>query len=284
MKKRKAVFITGATSGIGKAIAEHLSGLGYLVFAGVFNANDTSLQTDGEMANIRAVNINVTQTKSIIDARNVIETLLPDQYDFVLVNNAGVAFGAPIEAESIEKIRMQMDVNYFGVIEVIRVFLPLLRQRRGQIINISSISGKSSMPFNGAYCASKYAVEALADALRIELRPWRINVSNVLPGDINTNIWQKALIDLDESTKKWSDEMMRLYHPSIDFMKGEIKKINGSRPQLIAEKVAALIASKRPPARVYAGNKVWFYFFLEKLPTHLRDYLIIKQLPRFWQT
>jgi hypothetical protein len=76
---------------------------------------------------------------------------------------------------------------------------------------------------------------------------------------------------------------MHLYHPSIDFMKSEIKKINGSRPQLIAEKVAALIASKWPPAKVYAGSKVWFYYFLEILPTRLRDYLIVKQLPRFWQ-
>jgi NAD(P)-dependent dehydrogenase (short-subunit alcohol dehydrogenase family) len=194
---KTAVLVTGATSGIGKATAIHLASRGYTVFAGAYRASDQALADLGAAPSSRGrlqiIEIDVTNAQSIQRACSQIEGLLPDGWSFALVNNAGVAFGSPLEVEKLEKMRLQMEVNYFGVVQVVRCFLPLLRRANGRIINIGSISGKSSMPFNGSYCASKFALEAFADALRLELRPWQIHVSNILPGDIRTEIWEKAL-------------------------------------------------------------------------------------------
>lgn len=278
-----AVLVTGATSGIGKATAIHLASLGYTVFAGAYGASPQDLEDLGAVqssrGHLRIIDIDVTNGESIQRACSQIENLLPDGWSFALVNNAGVAFGAPLEIERLEKMRLQMEVNYFGVVQVVRCFLPLLRRTHGRIINISSISGKSSMPFNGSYCASKFALEAFADALRLELRPWRIHVSNVLPGDIKTAIWEKALREIDRDTAAWSEDQKRLYPAIPAFMKQQVKGVGGSSPRVVARKVASLLAAKRPPARSYVGERVWFYYLLEKLPTPVRDLLIAIRLP-----
>lgn len=278
-----AVLVTGATSGIGKATAIHLASLGYTVFAGAYGASPQDLEDLGAVqssrGHLRIIDIDVTNGESIQRACSQIENLLPDGWSFALVNNAGVAFGAPLEIERLEKMRLQMEVNYFGVVQVVRCFLPLLRRTHGRIINISSISGKSSMPFNGSYCASKFALEAFADALRLELRPWRIHVSNVLPGDIKTAIWEKALREIDRDTAAWSEDQKRLYPAIPAFMKQQVKGVGGSSPLVVARKVASLLAAKRPPARSYVGERVWFYYLLEKLPTPVRDLLIAIRLP-----
>ena len=278
-----AVLVTGATSGIGKATAMHLARLGYTVFAGAYRASDQELADLAAVPSltgrVQIVDIDVTDAESIQRACSQIEGSLPDGWSFALVNNAGVAFGAPLEIERLEKMRLQMEVNYFGVVQVVRCFLPLLRRTHGRIINISSISGKSSMPFNGSYCASKFALEAFADALRLELRPWRIHVSNVLPGDIKTAIWEKALREIDRDTAAWSEDQKRLYPAIPAFMKQQVKGVGGSSPLVVARKVASLLAAKRPPARSYVGERVWFYYLLEKLPTPIRDLLIASRLP-----
>lgn len=278
-----AVLVTGATSGIGKATAIHLASLGYTVFAGAYGASPQDLEDLGAVqssrGHLRIIDIDVTNGESIQRACSQIENLMPDGWSFALVNNAGVAFGAPLEIERLEKMRLQMEVNYFGVVQVVRCFLPLLRRTHGRIINISSISGKSSMPFNGSYCASKFALEAFADALRLELRPWRIRVSNVLPGDIKTAIWEKALREIDRDTAAWSEDQKRLYPAIPAFMKQQVKGVGGSSPLVVARRVAGLLAAKRPPARSYVGERVWFYYLLEKLPTPIRDLLIAIRLP-----
>ena len=278
-----AVLVTGATSGIGKATAIHLASLGYTVFAGAYRASDQELAdlaaVPSSTGRVQIVEIDVTDAESIQQARAQIEGSLPDGWPFALVNNAGVAFGSPLEVERLEKMRLQMEVNYFGVVQVVRGFLPLLRRTQGRIINISSISGKSSLPFNGSYCASKFAVEAFADALRLELRPWRIHVSNVLPGDIQTAIWEKALREIDRDTSAWSEDQKRLYPAIPAFMKQQVKGVGGSSPLVVADKVASLLAARRPPARAYVGKRVWFYYLLEKLPTRIRDLLIASRLP-----
>lgn len=278
-----AVLVTGATSGIGKATAIHLASCGYTVFAGAYRASDQALAdldaASPSRGRLQIIEIDVTNAQSIQRACSQIEGLLPDGWSFALVNNAGVAFGSPLEVEKVEKMRLQMEVNYFGVVQVVRCFLPLLRRAHGRIINISSISGKSSMPFNGSYCASKFALEAFADALRLELRPWRIHVSNILPGDIRTAIWEKALQEIDRDTGAWSEDQKRLYPAIPGFMKEQVKGGAGSSPLVVARKVASLIAARRPPARSYVGKRVWFYYLLEKLPTPIRDLLIASRLP-----
>jgi short-subunit dehydrogenase len=137
------------------------------------------------------------------------------------------------------------------------------------------------MPFNGTYCASKFALEAITDALRLELKPWNIPVSNILPGDIKTEIWEKAIIDIDNRASEWSNEAKKLYEPTIEFMKDTIRKVKGSNPDIISNAVEKLLKSDKPKTRVYLGQNVWFYYFLEKLPTKLRDWLILTKLPKY---
>jgi NAD(P)-dependent dehydrogenase (short-subunit alcohol dehydrogenase family) len=276
-----AVLITGTSSGIGKSIALHLDKSGYKVFAGVRKTADGDALKELSSGNLQPVIIDVTDEKSIMAAREFIEKEIQQYSTFTLVNNAGVAIGSPIEIQPNLLLRFEMEVNYFGVIAVIQKFLPLLREKKGRIINISSISGKSSIPFNGTYSASKFALEAIADALRLELKPWNISVSNILPGDIKTEIWEKAIADIDKRAAEWNPEAIELYGPTIDFMKDTIRQIKGSSPEVISRQVERLIRSKKPKARVYVGKNVWFYYFLEKLPASLRDRLILSKLPKY---
>jgi NAD(P)-dependent dehydrogenase (short-subunit alcohol dehydrogenase family) len=281
--RAKAVLVTGATSGIGQSIAELLVAKGYLVFAGARCEAEKPTEKR-ELASssnsLRYVAIDVTDEDSIRTARRFIESQLSPGQPLAIVNNAGVAFGSPFEPEPISEIRLQMEVNYFGPVRVIKEFLPVIRKQGGQIVNMSSISGKSSMPFNGAYCASKFALEAATDALRLELKPWGIPISNVLPGDIQTEIWRKATAAIDAAASQWSDEHKQLYGGTIEFMKNEIRSIDGSPPSDVARAIEKLLRSRRPPARVFVGKNVYLYCFLEWLPTPLRDWLVLRRLAK----
>lgn len=277
----KAVLVTGTSSGIGKSIALHLDRLGYKVYAGVRKVADGEELKILSSMYLQPVIIDVTDEKSIILAKELIETEIQNYSSFALVNNAGVAIGSPIETQPNQLLRFEMEVNYFGVITVIKNFLPILRENNGKIINISSISGKISMPFNGTYCASKFALEAITDALRLELKPWNISVSNILPGDISTEIWEKAINDIDKRTTEWNQEAIKLYGPTIEFMKDNIRNIKGSNPIVIAKAVEKLLKSVNPRTRVYVGRNVWLYYFLEFLPTAMRDWLILSKLPKY---
>jgi len=277
----KAVIVTGTSAGLGKSIALHLDKLGYKVYAGVRKLTDGEELKKQSSSNLQPVIIDVTDENSIISAKELIEKEIHNYSSLALVNNAGVAFGSPVETLTNSLLRFEMEVNYFGVISVILKFLPILREKNGRIINISSISGRSSMPFNGTYCASKFALEAITDALRLELKPWKISISNILPGDIKTEIWAKAITDIDKRSAEWTPEAIKLYGPTIEFMKDNIRKVKGSSPDIISKAVEKLLKSSNPKVRVYIGRNVWFYYFLEKLPTKLRDWLILAQLPKY---
>lgn len=277
----KAVIVTGTSSGMGKSIALHLDRLGYKVYAGVRKLSDGEELKKQSSSNLQPIIIDVTAENSIITAKESIEKEIQNYSSFALVNNAGVAIGSPVETLTSSQLRFEMEVNYFGVISVIQKFLPVLREKKGKIINISSISGKSSMPFNGTYCASKFALEAATDALRLELKPWGIYVSNILPGDIKTEIWEKAITDIDTRAAEWKPEAIKLYGPTIEFMKDTIRNVKGSDPNVISKAVEELLKSNNPKTRVYIGENVWLYYFLEKLPTALRDWLILSRLPKY---
>ena len=277
----KAVLVTGTSSGIGKSIALHLDRLGYKVYAGVRKHTDGEEIKKQSSLNLQPVIIDVTDEKSILSAKEIIENEIQHYSSLALVNNAGVAIGSPVETQPASLLRFEMEVNYFGVLAVIQKFLPVLREKNGRIINISSISGKSSMPFNGTYCASKSALEAITDALRLELKPWNISISNILPGNIKTEIWEKAITDIDRRAAEWKPEAIKLYGPTIDFMKDNIRKIKGSKPDMISKAVEKILKSGNPKTRIYIGENVWLFYLLEKLPTVLRDWLILSQLPKY---
>ncbi len=195
------VLITGTSTGIGRACAFELARQGFSVWAGIRNSAEAdSINQAGETTPtpIRPIEIDVTDMVSIRSAQKEIRSHVGDDGLYALVNNAGICVVGPVEFIPLEAWRQQLDVNFFGVIAVTQIMLPLLRANnsrpaphRSRIVNMGSITGEISTPLFGAYSASKFALRAMNDALRLELRPEGIHVSLIVPGTIQSEIWRK---------------------------------------------------------------------------------------------
>jgi NAD(P)-dependent dehydrogenase (short-subunit alcohol dehydrogenase family) len=166
-----AVVITGASTGIGRACALSLDALGFRVFAGVRKSDDGESLRRVASDRLTPVFIDVTDKQSIAAAAGSVSREVGTAGLVGLVNNAGVAVPGPLEYLPLEELRRQLEINLVGQLAVIQAFLPLLRKARGRIVNISSLAGKLTTPFNGAYSAAKHGIEAFSDALRMELTP-----------------------------------------------------------------------------------------------------------------
>jgi NAD(P)-dependent dehydrogenase (short-subunit alcohol dehydrogenase family) len=278
MGSRGTVVITGASSGIGRATALTLARAGWHVFAGVRReADGAALAADagaiGVGALVRPLPLDVTDEASITRAVVAVrDELGADGGRLVgLVNNAGIAGAGPIEEVSLGRFREVLAVNVLGVVAVTQAFLPLLRQSRGRIVNVSSVSGRAAPPFLGPYAASKFALEALSDALRVELRPWGIKVIVVEPGPIATPIWEKG------ETAALADRESRAgspYAPYLDRVLGLFRgaAARGFPPERVAATIARALAVPRPRARyLVTRNALGFALFARLAPESLRD-------------
>ena len=185
------IVITGASTGIGRATVLHLDRLGYRVFAGVRREADADALRNESSDRLTPVFLDVTNIGSIEAAAKTVSAEVGERGLAGLVNNAGVSLGGPLEFVPLDELRRQLEVNTIGPIAVTQHFLPLVRQGRGRIVFVSSINGRISAPTHGPYSASKFALEALADALRMELTPSGIHVSVIEPGAIKASIWEK---------------------------------------------------------------------------------------------
>src|SRR6185312_17014126 len=195
-----SVLITGGSRGIGRATALRLARAGWEVHATVRRAEDgEALVAEGGEA-IAVHRLDVASAEQIA----ALEGQLPERLDAV-VNNAGIVVSGPLESLSAEQLREQFDVNVTGAVLVTNLVLPRLRVSRGRVVFVSSVSGRVSTPMTGAYNASKYALEALADALRVEVRPWHIGVVLVEPGSVDTDIWRLADQSADETEAAMTD-------------------------------------------------------------------------------
>jgi NAD(P)-dependent dehydrogenase (short-subunit alcohol dehydrogenase family) len=181
-----SVLVTGAARGIGRSITTHLADRGWDVVAGVRTQRDADDIVSLNSQRISSVLLDVTDDAQIADLAESLGGL------DAVVNNAGIAVGGPMETVSSEEWRKQLEVNVIGQLAVTRAVLPLLRKSRGRIVFISSVNGQLAMPMLGAYCASKFALEAAAHAMRMELRPWRIPVVIVEPAQTDTDMWGTA--------------------------------------------------------------------------------------------
>ena len=186
-----AVVITGASTGIGAACALTLDSLGYRVFAGIRNPADGETLQRQAGPRLMPIRLDVTDPASIAGASHTVTAMIGDHGLAGLINNAGIGVAGPIEALPLTDWRRQFEVNLFGLIATTQTFLPLIRKGRGRIINMGSIAGRASMPFMAPYAASKHALVAVTDALRIELQPWGIRVALIEPGAIATPIWER---------------------------------------------------------------------------------------------
>lgn len=193
--RRSTILITGATAGLGRHTAILLAERGHRVIASGRNeAALAALRNESSTALIETVLLDVTSASSIAEAQAEVNRLTEGGGIDVLINNAGYSQAGPISEIDDSDLRAQFDTNVFGLMAVTRAFLPTMRDRGfGRIINVSSIAGRITTPLIGAYHASKYAVEALSDALRLELAAFGIDVILVEPGTIRTQFSDRAM-------------------------------------------------------------------------------------------
>jgi len=190
------IMVTGASSGIGRATAARLADAGHVVFGAALGARALDALA-ADHPGVRALVLDVTDQASIGNARQQVETATSSHGLDVLINVAGTLVLGPVEAVPDEQTRAQFEVNLFGSLAVTRAFLPPMRERgAGRIVNVSSILGRFALPGSGLYSASKFAIEAYSDALRMELAPFGVRVVLVEPGVIDTPLYKLAAASL----------------------------------------------------------------------------------------
>ena len=237
----KVVLITGASSGIGKSIAEFLHYKGFIIYG-------TSRNPDKIINSVfPLIELDVRNTESIHNAvKKIIE--LYGAID-ILINNAGVGITGPIEEIPSLEIKNNFETNFFGPIEVIKAVLPQMRaQRSGLIINITSIAGYMGLPYRGIYSASKGALELITESLSMEVKPFGINITNVAPGDYATNI---AAGRFHSTVIKGSD-YENSYGATLKMMNDQVN--SGNNPIEMAEAIFDIINSNNPKIHYKVGS------------------------------
>jgi NAD(P)-dependent dehydrogenase (short-subunit alcohol dehydrogenase family) len=280
----KAVVVTGASTGIGEACALRLDAMGFRVFAGVRREQDADRLRAKASSRLTPVMIDVTDAASVAAAAELVGREAAGRLAG-LVNNAGISVAGPMEFVPLDELRRQLEVNVIGQVAVTQAFMPLLRRGRGRIVNIGSVSGRLATPFLGPYSASKFAMEAISDAERIELRPWGLHVAIVEPGSIATPIWEKGQAEADRLERLLPPQAHALYDAAIAAMRALARETaaRGIPPDAVARVVAHALTSNRPRTRYLVGLDARVQALLAKaLPDRLRDALLVRllKLPR----
>ena len=271
------VLITGSSTGIGEACARWLDGHGHQVFAGVRRSVDAERLRAQGSERLQPITIDVTDPTSISEARAKTEQAVGDEGLDGLVNNAGIAVAAPLEYVPIEEFRRQLEVNVTGQIAVTQAFLPMLRRAHGRIVFMGSIGGRMSVPFLAPYCASKFALEAVADALRVELQPWAMHVALIEPGSIATPIWEKSGGEADVMRTKLPSAVMEHYGEAITAMRRAAAETGrrGIPAEHVARAVEHALTTATPRTRYIVGKDARIRAALAAfIPDRLRDRLV----------
>jgi NAD(P)-dependent dehydrogenase (short-subunit alcohol dehydrogenase family) len=234
----KSVLITGTSSGIGRATVQHLAGQGWLVFAGVRSKGDAKALA-AEPGEVVPVELDVTDAAEIEAAAEQVSAVAGGMLDG-LVNNAGIGVAGPLEALPSDGLRQILDVNVVGQVAVTQAMLPLLRRGGGRILFVGSVGGRVTHPWAAPYHASKFALEAIVDCLRVELAEQPVSVGLLEPGPIDTPIWAKSREQVNGLREGLSGEARELYEAPL--RKFEETLANAERKGEEPAKVAAKIA------------------------------------------
>lgn len=250
----EVVFITGASSGIGKATAVYLAKKGYRVYGS--SRNPQSVKN----SEVPLVPLDLIDPESI---QKAVDTIMEKEgrIDY-LINNAGVGITGAVEEIPDEEIKKAFAINYLGPLRVIKAVLPIMRkQHRGMIINITSVAGYMGLPFRGIYSATKGALELTTEAFRMELKPFNIRMTNIAPGDFATNIAKRRYY-----TPVYEDSPYKvLYERTLKEMDEDVQK--GLPPIRMAKKVHRVMRKKNPTIHYKVGE------FLQKISIALKHIL-----------
>ncbi len=259
----KVILITGATSGLGAALAQHLLNKGHVVYG-------TSRKESGEKEGIHILKMDVGDRSavlagvaSIIESHGAID---------VLINNAGLGIAAPTEEINFEELEMVFKTNIYGVLNMVHAVLPHMRSKKsGHIINISSIGSEIGLPFRGLYCASKAAVDKITEGLRLEMRKFKIGVTSIQAGDIQTNI-NTNRVRPTELSETYREDFERSYA----VINEEVN--HGVHPRVFGPVVDKIMNTKNPKRCYRVGKPLqrWAPVLKRLLPTALFDSVLMK--------
>ncbi len=278
-ERGKVVLITGASSGVGKALAELLSAKGYRVYGTsrkppAAGEDDGAGSVDGHESRegfFKLIPLDVCDQKSV---KAAVEHVMEEEGRIdVLVNNAGYCLAGAVEDTTYYEALRQFDTNFFGVIRMCREVIPIMRERQsGKIINVSSVAGLISVPFQSMYSASKYALEAISEAMRIEVKPFGIKVSLIEPGDIKTGFTKNRQTVVNAGSES---AYRTRFEKAVEAMVRS--ELNGPGPEYAARAIAEVIESDNPPVRKVVGFQYKLIVLLKRLlPARLVEYLVEK--------
>ena len=247
------ILVTGASTGIGEACAIRLDRLGHRVFAGVRREEDGTRLKEQISERLVPVLLDITDPEQVDAAVELIKAEAGQLHG--LVNNAGIGRGGPLEYLPLDEWREQFDVNVFGQVALTKAMLPLLRIGTGRVVFVGSISGKVATPMMGPYCASKFAIEAISQSLRYELRPWNLRVSVIEPGAVKTAIWAKSHTTADRLERDLTAEATHRYGRQIATLRTlcEQQDRQGVDPDLVAKAAEHALFAPRPKTTYVVG-------------------------------
>ena len=272
------VVVTGASTGIGHTTCMDLASRGITVYAGVRKQSDFDKWS--EIEGVHPLMLDVCDAAQISAAAEQVAREYPEGIHG-LVNNAGIAVAAPLAIIPIDAFEQQMDVNVTGLLRVTQAFLPLMRPG-SRLINVSSMAGKVSFPGAGAYHASKHAVEAISDTLRLELKSSGIKVSIIEPGRIATPIWQSSRNTAEGLLRRIPAEQFAPYKKLMDAVAKSVSgaERNGASPVLCAKAIYAALTASRPRTRYAVGRDAKLLMFFRRflLSDKMWDKLVLNDL------
>lgn len=283
---RKHVLVTGCSSGIGRFAAVELAKQGWHVIAGVRRQEDAESLIQEQSSNLTPLLLDIASAESVRAASSVVGDLVKDQGLSGLVNNAGILIPGPLELITQQQMREQFEVNVFGTHRLTQQMIPQLRrsatvEMRSRLVLISSISGRITPPYFGAYAASKHALEAIGEAYRCELSPWNIAVSVIQPDSVSTSIWDKACSTIEPSASDESVDSEQLYTAMIRKTRRQslTYKRAGLATEVVVRSIQHALNHRRPKPYYRVGWRTKAAFMAHALlPTTWMDYVLRKSV------
>ena len=273
----KAILITGSSTGIGKACALYLDKIGFKVYAGVRKQADADSLKEEASDKLSPIILDVTDAELIENAVGIIEKE-NDGEIFGLINNAGIGLTGVVEVIPVDEVRKLMEVNVIGLLALAKAMIPLLRRSKGRIINIGSPSGLIALPGASAYAASKFAVRAITDSLRVEVKSFGVQVILVSPGPTDSEIWEKGKAYKKEMRKNVKPEIVEHYKTFAKFGDKIEKELKTMPADVVAKVVAKALTSAKPKYYYNVGSDSKGAAFFAKLPKRLTDWMILKRI------